>query len=121
VIWYGNIPEEVGYVLRRVEEPPFAGLSRAVLFLVWVIPFAVLLSRPLKTVPPAMAGVAGLVLTGLFIEKLVLVLPVAGVNPGVLAFETVVLLGLVAFFISARESIAPQQVAGTGSEGPMRS
>jgi len=121
VIWYGNIPEEVGYVLRRVEDPPFAGLSRAVLFLVWVIPFAVLLSRPLKTVPPAMAGVAGLILAGLFIEKLVLVLPVAGVNPGVLAFETVVLLGLVAFFVSARESIAPQQVAGSGSEGPMRS
>ena len=118
VIWYGNIPDEVGYVLKRVEEAPFAGLSRAVLFLVWVIPFAVLLSRPLKTVPPAMAGVAGLILAGLFIEKLVLVLPVAKVNPGVLAFETIVLLGLVAFFAAARDSVAPQQVAGTGPGGP---
>ena len=120
VIWYGNIPEEVGYVLKRVEEPPFAGLSRAVLFLVWVIPFAVLLSRPLKTVPPAMAGVAGLVLTGLFIEKLVLVLPAAKVNPGVLGVETVVLLGLVIYFIAAGDSVTPQQVAGTGSGAASR-
>jgi len=120
VIWYGNIPEEVGFVLTRFNEPPWAGLSRAVLFLVWVIPFAVLLSRPLKTVPAAMAAVAGLILSGLFIEKLVLVLPAAKVSPGALAFETLLLLGLLAFFLASADRLLPQQVAGTETEAARR-
>jgi hypothetical protein len=117
VIWYGNIPEEVGFVLTRFETSPWSGLSRAVLFLVWVVPFVVLLSRPLKTVPVAMAGVAGLILSGLFVEKLVLVLPAAKVSPGAVAFETIVLAGLIALFLASADRIAPQQVAGTGSGG----
>jgi hypothetical protein len=120
VIWYGNIPEEVGYVLTRVNDPPFAALSRAVLFLVWAIPFVVLLSRPLKTVPAAMAGVGGLILAGLFIEKLVLVLPVAKVSPAALAFEMILLVGLTAYFVSSRYLIAPQQVAESAPPGAPR-
>jgi hypothetical protein len=108
VIWYGNIPEEVGFVLARVETEPWAGLSRAVLFLVWVIPFLVLLSRPLKTVPAAMAAVGGLILAGLFIEKLVLVLPAASVSPAALAFELAVLVGLLAFFLASAKRIISQ-------------
>ena len=118
VIWYANIPEEVGFVLTRFESSPWSGLSRAVLFLVWVIPFVVLLSRPLKTVPAAMAGVAGLILSGLFVEKLVLVLPAAKASPGALAFETILLLGLLAFFVATADRLVPQQDAGEGSSGP---
>ena len=114
VIWYGNIPEEVGYVFTRVKQPPYAGLSRAVLFSVWVIPFVVLLSRPLKTVAPVMAGVAALIAAGLFIEKLVLVLPVARVSPPALAIEVALLLSLVGLFIAGRDSIVPQRVTDTG-------
>jgi hypothetical protein len=120
VIWYGNIPEEVGFVLTRFESSPWSGLSRAVLFLVWVIPFVVLLSRPLKTVPAAMAGVAGLILSGLFVEKLVLVLPAAKASPGALAFETILLLGLLAFFVTKSDRVVSQQVAEIGPGGVQR-
>jgi hypothetical protein len=118
VIWYGNIPEEVGFVLTRFESPPWSWLSRTVLFMVWAIPFAVLLSRPLKTVPAAMAGVAVLILSGLFLEKLVLVLPAARVSPGAVAFETIALGALVAFFLRSSERTCPQQVTDAGSGGP---
>ncbi|UCG51652.1 MAG: hypothetical protein JSW58_15940, partial [Candidatus Latescibacterota bacterium] len=110
VIWYGNIPEEVGYVFKRVSEPPFDALSRAVLIMVWLIPFIVLLSRPLKTVPVAMALLALVILAGLFIEKLVLVLPVTRVDPLTLAIETGVMLLLIPAFIHGRDSFIPQQV-----------
>jgi hypothetical protein len=118
VIWYGNIPEEVAVVLERVRRPPYAGLSRAVLFLVWVIPFIVLLSRPLKTVPPVMAGVASLILAGLFIEKIVLVLPVAGVNPVALAAETLLLLAPVALLVARAESVATDSVTSAANAPP---
>jgi hypothetical protein len=118
VIWYANIPEEVGFVLTRLESSPWSGLSRAVLFLVWVIPFVVLLSRPLKTVPAAMAGVACLILSGLFVEKLVLVLPAAKVGPGALALETILLMGLLAYFLASADRVILQRVAGTDPGGP---
>jgi hypothetical protein len=112
VIWYGNIPEEVGVVLERVSRPPFAALSRAVIFLVWVIPFVILLSRPLKTVPRVMAGVGILILTGLFVEKLVLVLPAASVSVTFLLIETLLLLVSFTLYICrGSQLIAKQDVA----------
>jgi hypothetical protein len=111
VIWYGNIPEEVGYVLTRVSEPPYAWLSHAVLVSVWVIPFVVLLSGTVKTRPLAVAAIAVLVGAGLFAEKLVLVLPSAEVGPAALAVETILLLSLVAAFIAGSDVVVPQGLA----------
>ncbi len=110
VIWYGNIPEEVGYVFTRVRVPPYAALSRAVILMVWAIPFLALLSRPLKTVPSAMAGVGVMILTGLFLEKLVLVLPAVPVSAGALGLELALLLALVVIFVRGSYSITPQVV-----------
>lgn len=121
VIWYGNIPEEVAPVLERLNRPPYAGLSLSVLVLVWVIPFVVLLSRPLKTVPPAMAGVASLILAGLFIEKIVLVLPAAAIHPVVLAVETLLLLAPVAILASRPEPVDLEPVkSDPGAPAPAR-
>ena len=119
VIWYGNVPEEVDFVLRRVAQPPYAGLSRAVIFLVWVIPFIVLLSRPLKTVPPVMAGVACLILTGLLLEKVVLILPVASVSPAALAAEMALLVGAVAALVSRPDPFVPHGVAASAKGPPV--
>jgi hypothetical protein len=110
VIWYGNIPEEVGFMLRRVSDPPFATLSWAVLIMVWVFPFLILLNGRIKTVPPAMSAIALVILCGLFAEKLVLVLPVTPVDPIMVAVETVLLVLLVPVFILAKDVILPQQV-----------
>jgi hypothetical protein len=116
VIWYGNIPEEVGYVFTRVKVPPYAALSRAVILMVWAIPFLALLSRPLKTIPPAMAGVGVVILTGLFIEKLVLVGPAAPVAGMAVAVETALLLALVVESLRGSYSLTAQTVTDSGGE-----
>lgn len=116
VIWYGNVPEEVGPVLERVGRGPYAGLSHAVIVLVWVAPFVILLSGALKRMATVMSGVATLILSGLFIEKLVLVLPVAGVNPAALAAETALLVAAVAILASGTELVTSQGVATAGDE-----
>ncbi len=75
VIWYGNIPEETRYVILRLREMPWKPLSYAVLFVAFVIPFVVLLSRKLKQKPGWMLALGGLVLAGVWLEKFLLVVP----------------------------------------------
>lgn len=110
VIWYGNIPEEVGYVLTLVNETPYAWLSRAVILSVWVVPFVVLLSGAAKTKRRLMAGLALLIAAGLFVEKLVLVLPAAPVSVFALALEAALLIGLIAAHIKGSYSVLPQGI-----------
>jgi len=59
-------------------------------------------------------AIIALIAAGLFIEKLILVLPVASVSPPALAIEVVLLLSLVGVFIAGRDSIVPQRVTDTG-------
>lgn len=114
-IWYGNIPEEVAYILKRVSPSPYWGLSRVALAMIFAIPFLALLSRKLKVVPPLMALVATSSAIGLFVEKFILITPVTPVNPLVLTVETALMLVLVVLTFRARESFMPQQVAEPGS------
>ena len=110
VIWYGNLPEEVGYVLKRVDPSPYWGLSRVVLTMIFIIPFVTLLSRPLKMKPPFMLFISLVVLAGLFIEKIVLITPAAPVSPVFLAIEMILMVPLIALLIKNRDSFMPQQV-----------
>lgn len=75
VIWYGDIPAETFFIVQRVYVMPWKPLSYAVVFLVWVIPFLVLLGvRPKKT--PAILGAVALCgLIGMWLELYVLVVP----------------------------------------------
>jgi len=61
IIWSGNVSEETPFYLRRLQG---AWLPMAVLLLVFhfALPFALLLSRPLKRSARALAGVAGLMM-----------------------------------------------------------
>ncbi|MEJ2720772.1 MAG: hypothetical protein P8181_06475 [bacterium] len=110
VIWYGNIPEEVGYLLERVTEEPFEALSWSVLVTVWVIPFIVLLNGRIKTVPAAVSAIALIILGGLFVEKLVMVMPVTPIHVRLLALETLLLVMLVPVFVASTQRILPQEV-----------
>jgi hypothetical protein len=115
VIWYGNIPEEVSYVLKRVDPSPYWGLSRVALTMIFAIPFLALLSRKLKTIPPLMALVATSSAVGLFVEKIILITPVVPVSPVVVAIEFVAMIALVVLVFRGRDSFLPQLV--TGSSG----
>ena len=75
VIWYGNIPEETRYVIMRVRPAPWGTLAWAVLVVCFVLPFILLLSRKVKTSPIGMAILSGVVLVGMWFERLLLVAP----------------------------------------------
>lgn len=75
VIWYGNLPEETQYVILRLREAPWSALSYIVLFGAFTIPFILMISRKLKHNPATMAGIATLILVGVWLEKFLLVVP----------------------------------------------
>ena len=92
VIWYGDLPEETGFVLRRTTNP-WSALAGGVVLFCFVVPFCLLLSRRLKQANAGLGAVAGLALVGLFAERFLLVMP--SLTGGRAAF------GLVEIFVSA--------------------
>ncbi|MGQ9654358.1 MAG: hypothetical protein ACUVXD_09865, partial [Thermodesulfobacteriota bacterium] len=75
VIWYGNIPEETKYVILRVRATPWATLAWTVLVVSFALPFLALLSRRLKLRPGALGALGGIVLVGMWLERILLVAP----------------------------------------------
>lgn len=80
VIWYGNLPEEIMFLLRRVGSTPWSVLSWTVLAVAFIVPFLLLLSRRMKMNPAGLASVSLVVLVGMWLERYVLVVP--SVYPG---------------------------------------
>ena len=115
-IWYGNIPEEVNYLYKRVSPMPYYWLARLVLALYFVIPFLTLLSRPIKKKPIPVALLGLSILVGLYIEQLMFVVPVVGVNAIVLGVETVLMVVLLIATIRRRNSFMLQEVTVSGGE-----
>ncbi|MEC7925264.1 MAG: hypothetical protein VX618_02095 [Thermodesulfobacteriota bacterium] len=74
-IWYGNMPEETGFVGLRVFEDPYKTFIWAILTCVFVIPFVSLIPRTTKLVKPIIAAIASVSFLGLFLEKIWLVYP----------------------------------------------
>lgn len=75
VIWYGNIPEETHYIILRTREMPWAVIAWIVLFLCFIGPFVVLLSRWVKEHPRVFLCVASGIVIGMWLERYLLVVP----------------------------------------------
>ncbi len=73
LIWYANIPEETEWFLHRWG--PWAGLSLAMVFFTFVLPFVVLLSRMAKRALPVLLVGAIIVLVGRALDMYWLVFP----------------------------------------------
>lgn len=74
-IWYGNMPEEIGFVIARVRVEPFRTLSWVVLSCCFFFPFISLIPRTTKVVAPILAFIASVSFIGLWLEKFILVVP----------------------------------------------
>ena len=99
VIWYGNIPEEQLFLVRRLVDTPLRVMAICVPIFLFVIPFTVLLSRKAKTSNLVMTILASLVFTGIFIERLLFLIPVAHMNPFVVVLALVALAGPLAWMV----------------------
>jgi hypothetical protein len=75
VIWYGDIPVETFFLVQRVHHMPWSPVSVACAFLIFIIPFIVLLSVRAKKTPGILGTVALLGIIGMWLERYVLVEP----------------------------------------------
>src|SRR5256885_8882218 len=78
VIWYGNVPVETRFFVRRFFIQPWSTVAWVVLIMGWLIPFAYLLKRltgrpPQRHGPLFVVAVFGLV--AIFLERVLVVFP----------------------------------------------
>ena len=74
VIWYGKLPWEQAWIVRRSDEV-WGGLSGLVILLCFVIPFAGLIGRKPKTNPVLLAFFTSVILVGMWLERYVMLAP----------------------------------------------
>jgi hypothetical protein len=74
-IWYGNMTEEIGFILIRTELEPWAGVTKVMLVVCFLVPWGMLLSRGLKKIPAAYMVVATVLAVGIWLERYVVIMP----------------------------------------------
>jgi hypothetical protein len=74
VIWYGKLPWEQAWIIRRSAEP-WGPYSALVVVLCFVVPFAGLIGRKPKMKPGILAFFASVILLGLWLERYGMVAP----------------------------------------------
>ena len=74
-IWYANMPEETGFVIKRVVDEPFRSFAWAILTCCFIFPFVSLLPRTHKIVTPIAVFIATVSFSGLWMDKFLLVIP----------------------------------------------
>jgi hypothetical protein len=74
VIWYGLLPHEQEWFVRRFD-PPFTGFAEAVPLMIFVFPFLALLTRWVKKIPWYLATISGVILLGNWIERFMITTP----------------------------------------------
>ncbi len=74
VIWYGKLPWEQAWIIRRSGEP-WGGYSALVVVLCFIVPFAGLIGRKPKMKPALLALFTSVIVTGLWLERYGMVAP----------------------------------------------
>ena len=74
-IWYGNLPEETGFLVVRLFDAPWTQISALVLLFNFLLPFPILLLQWVKRVPAVLACISTIILVGMWLERYILVVP----------------------------------------------
>jgi hypothetical protein len=75
VIWYGNLTEEIPYLILRFRSPLWAPLMWYYIIFAFFFPLAVFLSKKAKEKPVVLVVVASIILSSLFVERFLAVAP----------------------------------------------
>lgn len=97
LLWYGNLPEEIGYMIRRTEGS-WTPVALALLFGKFIIPFFLLISRPAKRKEGYLVFVSFWVLAAQWLDCYWMVFPVMG-KPVFGWQETGIFLGFLGLFV----------------------
>lgn len=74
-IWYGNLPEETGWVLTRLRYEPWHTLSWFGFWCLFFFPFLFGLSKDAKQVPPLLFFAASIVSIGIWLMFYIMIVP----------------------------------------------
>ncbi|MCK6522208.1 hypothetical protein L6R49_12280 [Myxococcota bacterium] len=74
-IWYGNMTEEIGFLLVRFNLEPWTYLSRVVGVMCFLIPFITLLSRGIKKMKGGFLIVLSILAVGIWLERFLVAVP----------------------------------------------
>jgi NNP family nitrate/nitrite transporter-like MFS transporter len=80
LIYYANLPEETVFYLRQTATPGWKALFLSNLFLNWLIPFALLISRRAKRSEGLLLWAAGIVLAGHWVDLYLAIFPALGLS-----------------------------------------
>ncbi len=112
VLWYGNVPVETRFFLKRVFVQPWQTLGWVVLIVGWLIPFAYLLVRltgrpPQRHAPLVVVAVMGLV--AIFLERVFVVFPAVSSELGLpyQLRDIAITLGFLSLFLLSRRWYFP--------------
>ncbi|MEE2822785.1 MAG: hypothetical protein VYA53_07360 [Acidobacteriota bacterium] len=101
VIWYGNLPEELSFVLERTDEH-WSSLAWLELSLCFIIPFVFLLTRHMKK-PKLLPFVAIAALLGMSLERFLLVMPFHKSPPKFVLMDLGISVGFLALFLLSQD------------------
>ena len=75
VFWYGDLPEEIAFVIRRYYQMPYAPLAWIMTYGAFIVPLVILLSKNLKRKPKLLMAVACWILVMLWLERYIWIVP----------------------------------------------
>ena len=99
LVYYANLPEETIYYIRRLHEPGWKTLFIANIFLNWLIPFVMLMSRRAKQNAQWLFAACIVVLVGHWVDLYLMIFPGLELPPLPGLVDIALLLGFVAFFL----------------------
>lgn len=99
-IWYGNLPEETGFIILRLREAPWHSVAWMILGSCFIIPFLLGLSRDLKQIPALLMATGTIAAIGGWLLMYLLFAPT--LYPDTLPFafsDLAITLGFMAAFL----------------------
>ncbi len=117
LIWYGNLPEEVIFIVDRLATPLRRTLGVFTIVGAFVVPFFVLISRRAKEKPGVVAAVAVAVVVALFLERLLYVMPPTPLSPGMAAFQSLMIFFAWLLAVNSHNELLPRSEEPVQIEG----
>ena len=101
LIYYANLPEETIYYIRRMHLPEWKTLFFANIFLNWLIPFVMLISRGVKRSERWLLTACAIVLLGHWIDLYVLIFPAFEHSARIGLLDIAIVVGFSSLFIQS--------------------
>jgi len=114
LIWYANLPEEVHFVTERLASFPERELCWLFLLGLFLAPFVTLLGSAAKGDLRFVSAVSLLVLTGLFAERLFILLPAIPCHGGALLLYNGLLFVMLLLVLHSSERVLPSASSSAG-------